>query len=187
MAQVHRFCDSVAIFTGSGSTVYFDHATAAAIGRALIAAAADVVSHPFTESKFASASFPNGVDSMGAAGSVKVARGGALPVIFRKHFIRELREWRVTAAFPTLAGNSHDWRDVTTFDLAEGHGAASPEWFKKGRPATESEYLPILAELRSIYGREEKHSPAFNLVIYEKFHSFFNERRRVEWKKGRGK
>lgn len=187
MAQVHRFCDSVAVHLGPDSpTFYFDAATARRLANAIATAAADVKARPFTESTFESTQLPNGTDSSGACAR-PFPRGGDLPVIFRKHWSREDRRWIVTAGFPTLWANSSDWWHIVCHDLLEGHGAASPEWFRSGRPATESEYLPLLVELRSIYEIEDEDSPAFNLVIYEKFHSFFNDRRRAEWKKGRAK
>ena len=187
MAQVHRFCDSVAVHLGPGSPVfYFDAATARRLANAIATAAADIKARPVTESTFESTQLPDGTDSSGACAQ-PFPRGGDLPVIFRKHWSREDRRWIVTAGFPTLWANSSDWWDIVCYDADEEHGAASPEWFKKGRPATESEYIPLLLELLMVYGKEDKNSPAFNLVVYEKFHSFFNDRRKDGWKKARAK
>lgn len=50
MAQVHRFHDSVALYIGTGETVYLTHDQAQQLGRALIDCAHDVWKVPFGKS-----------------------------------------------------------------------------------------------------------------------------------------
>lgn len=52
-AQVHRFGDCVAIYVGSGETVYLPRRHALALARAIRACAVDIAKNPsFTQSKF---------------------------------------------------------------------------------------------------------------------------------------
>jgi hypothetical protein len=57
-AQVHRFGDSVAIYIGTGETVYLSEKTARDIARSLNACARDIQARKFTQSKFSTVEFP---------------------------------------------------------------------------------------------------------------------------------
>jgi len=52
VAQVHRFHDKVAVYVGSGETVYLSPSQAAELGGALQKCAVDIVSVKFTNSNF---------------------------------------------------------------------------------------------------------------------------------------
>lgn len=52
-AQVHRFRDCVAVYVGTGETVYLSRRHALALARALRACAVDIAKNPsFAQSKF---------------------------------------------------------------------------------------------------------------------------------------
>ena len=71
-----------------------------------------------------------------------------LPVIFR------MSMGEVVAVFPTLPGTMSG-TDMVSYVHVGQHGSASFGWYhsRKHRPATRAEYLPLLRELRGIYGR----------------------------------
>lgn len=66
----------------------------------------------------------------------------------------------VTAVFPDLYG----WHGhLSCYSAIGQHSAACEHWYQnRTRPATEAEYAPLLAELRSIY---ETGPDAVNLVV----------------------
>jgi hypothetical protein len=71
-----------------------------------------------------------------------------LPIIFRSE--RAHGTLWITAVFPTLPGTN----DPATFQIYQHigqHGAGSRAWYLTTRPATPTEYAPLLAELRAIY------------------------------------
>jgi hypothetical protein len=84
-----------------------------------------------------------------------------LPVIFR------MQDGEVVAVFPTLAGTNEPG-SMTTYDHVGQHGSCSLDWYvsRKHRPATRREYLPLLRELRRIYGRPMfKGDRVYTLVV----------------------
>lgn len=81
-----------------------------------------------------------------------------LPVIFR------INRGELCAYFPTeswdAAGN------IASYAPVGQHGAASREWLRKGRLATEAEYRDLLRELRGIYETHDaEHIP---LKVYRR-------------------
>lgn len=70
-----------------------------------------------------------------------------LDVIFRKDGDE------VVAVFPSLPGT--DQYDFTVYVHVGQHGTGVLGWYVlRTKPATEAEYAPLLAELRSIYERD---------------------------------
>ena len=69
----------------------------------------------------------------------------SLPVMFR--FSRD----EVTAIFPTLPYDESRATDVTAYAHIGQHGVAAWDWIAETRPAKESEYAPLLTELRQVY------------------------------------
>ena len=63
------------------------------------------------------------------------------PVIFKKC------EGEVTAVFPTLPGAVGDNYTMTCYAHVGQHGIASEAWVRGAKPAKESEYIDLLAEL----------------------------------------
>jgi hypothetical protein len=80
-----------------------------------------------------------------------------LPVIFRKY------QGEITAYFPTDKWNKSG--DITCYAHVGQHGGASPIWLSKGKRATETDYAPLLAELRGIY---ETGEDAVTLKVYKR-------------------
>jgi hypothetical protein len=57
MAQVHRFHDKVAIYIGTGETVYLEPKLARKIAKALNSCAKDIGARKFTDSSFGTHEF----------------------------------------------------------------------------------------------------------------------------------
>lgn len=68
-----------------------------------------------------------------------------MPVIFRK-----ARDGEIFAVFPTQAASQRP-SDMMGYAHMGQHQAVSSEYVRESKPATESEYAPLLRELRSIY------------------------------------
>lgn len=86
------------------------------------------------------------------------------PVIFKKHYDRDLREWYVTAFFPTEPAD-YNGAQLTCYQHIGQHGGASFQYFWSGKKCKPEEYEDLLKELRGIY--EEEPDP-LELVVYQK-------------------
>lgn len=80
-----------------------------------------------------------------------------LPVLFRM--------WRgeVLALFPTEESSTGL---ITCYAHVGQHSSACPSLLQDGRPATEAEYAPLLAELRQIY--ESDNAERHTLKVYKR-------------------
>jgi hypothetical protein len=77
-----------------------------------------------------------------------------LPVMFRAQVDPIDKGTEVTAIFPSLPG-TRDPLTMLSYAHIGQHDAAHRDWVRYNtRPATRTEYLPLLKELTAIYGRE---------------------------------
>lgn len=107
-----------------------------------------------------------------------------VPVVFRTHFDKDSRRWYVVAVFPTIAAESSDWFRMQAFDFgADGHCAADPQRFAKGRPSTPEEVAEHLPRLRAAWESD----PDFpcELKVYRRIQSDHRDTRRRDWRKSR--
>jgi len=82
-----------------------------------------------------------------------------LPVIFRVY------KGELCAYFPTMKWDRNGWQ-IACYAHVGQHGGADRSWLKMGRLATETEYAPLLRELRQIYETNDaEHIP---LKVYRK-------------------
>lgn len=88
-----------------------------------------------------------------------------MPVIFKKHYDRDVREWFVTAFFPTEP-SSYDGSTMTCYAHVGQHGGASLDFFWLGKKCKPEEYADLLKELRGIYGEGDEQN--YDLVVYQK-------------------
>ena len=98
-----------------------------------------------------------------------------LPVLFRADRSGE-HKGEITAVFPTCPGT--DAHDFTVYAHVGQHSSGSFGWYReKTRAAKPSEYAPLLAELRRIYGREPD---AVTLRVVQRFHPTYHLARKKE-------
>lgn len=100
-----------------------------------------------------------------------------LPVIFRAERSGDFRG-TVTAVFPTLPGSSA--ATVTCYAHAGQHGIAGRPWYNTTRAAKPEEYAELLAELRSIYERDDD-PDAVRLDIRSRWTRHHDHERRYGW------
>ena len=109
-----------------------------------------------------------------------------LPVIFRtaEKVIPDFgKPSEVVAIFPTLPG-TNDPRTVTCYQTIGQHGTASLDWYsQETRPATRTEYGPLLAELKGIYetrpaANPETYGPPVKLRVCKRISATMNATRR---------
>ena len=86
------------------------------------------------------------------------------PVIFKKHYDRALREWYITAFFPTCPWN-YEGTEIACYEHIGQHGGASFQYFLSGKKCKPEEYADLLKELRGIY---ESALDPLELVVYQK-------------------
>ena len=96
-----------------------------------------------------------------------------LPVIFKKHYDRDLREWYVTAFFPTQAWSGYD---MTCYQHVGQHGAACISYFNDGKKCKPEEYEDLLKELRGIYETNDAEHVA--LKVYSRKQPWMDDERR---------
>lgn len=101
----------------------------------------------------------------------------ALPVIFRADRSGDFKG-AVTAVFPTLPGTSDPWT-ATCYAHVGQHGTCSRGWYSTTRAATEDESADLLAELRSIYERDDDRD-AVRLVIACRWTRHHDDARRAD-------
>ena len=73
----------------------------------------------------------------------------------------------VTAVFPALPANKP--ASCTIYAHIGQHGACSPDWYARTRAATETEYAPLLGELRGIYERDIAGEGAVTLRVVKRW------------------
>lgn len=76
----------------------------------------------------------------------------SLPVIFRAERSGPFKG-DVTAVFPTCPAD-YAGRQMTCYAHVGQHGGCSFDWYRGTRPAKPEEFADLLAELRTIYGRD---------------------------------
>ena len=109
-----------------------------------------------------------------------MSKPAQLPVIFKKHYFRDAREWEVTAFFPTLP---HDYAGqyLTCYAHVGQHSGAAFQFFWSGKKCKPEEYADLLAELKGIY--EIANFPGddvYQLVVYQKMTSKMRDEFRGE-------
>ena len=103
-----------------------------------------------------------------------------LPVIFRADRSGE-DKGVITAVFPTLGGTGA--HDFTVYEHMGQHSSGTLGWYRqRTRAAKPSEYAPLLAELRRIYGREPD---PVTLRIVQRFHPAYHRARKEEFRRYR--
>lgn len=107
-----------------------------------------------------------------------------LPVIFRKQYSREDRQWEIVGFFPTLPAESSDWYNMECYAHVGQHSVASPQGMRKGKRASPDEYADLLQELIGIY--ENDADFPCTLKVYQKEHTMFRKRREANWRRSRG-
>ena len=98
------------------------------------------------------------------------------PVIFKKHYDRDLREWLVTAFFPTEPAN-YDGTTMTCYAHIGQHGGASFGFFWSGKKCKPEEYKDLLEELDGIYMSEPD---PMELVVYQRMTAKHRDEFRAE-------
>lgn len=89
---------------------------------------------------------------------VEADKAKPLPVIFR------INRGELCAYFPTESWDAEG--NIASYARVGQHGAASREWLRRGRLATEAEYGDLLRELRGIYETHDaEHIP---LKVYRR-------------------
>lgn len=106
-----------------------------------------------------------------------MSKAPELPVIFKRHYDRDLRRWFLTAFFPTLAWTRDD---MTCYAHVGQHGGADHGFFLAGKPCKPEEYADLLAELRGIY---EEEPDAYRLKVYRKRTPQMEDARRADYRR----
>lgn len=104
----------------------------------------------------------------------KGAARPTLPVIFRNEGTAKKPE--IVAVFPTEPG-TNDPYDFTVYAHLGQHSTGTWPWYAKTKKATPDQYADLLAELRSIYEREDR--DPVTLVVAQRFTKFHHQERRA--------
>jgi len=88
-----------------------------------------------------------------------------LPVIFKKHYYRDLKRWEILAFFPTLPWNV-EGTQMTCYAHVGQHGGADFRHFWNGKKCQPEEYKALLKELVGIY--TDDHDDPVELIVHSK-------------------
>lgn len=87
-----------------------------------------------------------------------------LPVIFKKHFWRDIAAWEIMAFFPTLPFD-RGGHEMTCYAHVGQHGGAAFDFFWSGKKVQPVEYDFLLKELKGIYETDDE---PVTLVVHTK-------------------